>query len=318
MAGGVLSDPSELIWHDTASGRTERIPAPPGAYVDPNLSPDGRKVAVAPSYGAREQNIWVHDLARQTWTRVTGESPLDSFAPIWHPLDPDRLIFTANRRGDHPGSQDLMTVRADGSSPSELLYESHRPKYAASASAAAALVAFTEHSEHSFDIWLLDLGRGRPTARPFLQTRFQERSPALSSDGKWLAYDSNETGTNEVYVRPVSGEGKWQISNDGGARPRWTRDGHTIVYRRLRRSDETPGPDRMMAVDVRTSPSFRADAPRVIAEGTFSPGGTATPNYDLSADGRRLLLITRAPELPRLPIVVVENWCTELRQKVGR
>jgi serine/threonine-protein kinase len=318
MAGGVLSDPTEMIWYASGSGRTEGISAPPGAYVDPSLSADGRKVALAPSYGTREQNIWVHDFDRQTWTRVTGELPIESFAPVWHPLDPDRLIFTAIRRGSQDGAQDLMTIRADGSSPPELLYASARPKYASSSSAEAALVAFTELADHSFDIWLLDLRGTRPSARPFLQTRFNETSPSLSPDGRWVTYDSNETGSTQVYVRPISGNGKWQISTDGGARPRWTRDGRTIVYRRLRLSHEPPGPDRMVAVSVTTVPSFRPGLSQVIAKGTFSPGGTSTPNYDVSADGRRLLLITRPAELPRLPVVVVENWLSELRSKVPR
>jgi hypothetical protein len=133
-----------------------------------------------------------------------------------------------------------------------------------------------------------------------------------------VAYDSNESGDNQVYVRPVSGQGKWQIPADRGARPRWSRDGRTIVYRRLRRPEELAGPDLMMAVSVSADQSFAAGTARVMAEGNFSPGGTATPNYDIIPDGSRLPLITRPPEAPRLPLIVVENWFTELRPKVGQ
>jgi eukaryotic-like serine/threonine-protein kinase len=314
--GGVLTDPTEIAWRGASTtAANEAVAAPPGLYVDPSVSPDGRKLAMAPSYGPYQQDIWVHDFDRRTWTRVTSSPRMDC-APIWHPLDRDRLIYTTVPGGGRESGQDLMTIRADGGGPPELLYSTPRQKYAASSSAAAGLVAFSEVAD-SFDIWLLDV-TGKPTARPFLQTPFHETSPALSPDGRWIAYDSNESGVQEVYVRPLSGEGKWQISPAGGSRPRWSRDGGTIVYRRLRRWDEPQGPDRMMAVTVFTKASFAAGNPRVVAEGTFSPGGTATPNYDMSDDGSRLLLITRLPQHPRLPLIVVENWFAELRQRAGR
>ena len=135
--------------------------------------------------------------------------------------------------------------------------------YAASSSTAAGLVAFSELAD-SFDIWLLDV-RGRPLARPFLQTAFQETSPALSPDGRWMAYDSNESGVQEVYVRPLTGEGKWHIP-PMGARGRGGRATSTIARRRMRRFEEPPGPDRMMAVSVSATGSFTAGKPRVVAK----------------------------------------------------
>jgi eukaryotic-like serine/threonine-protein kinase len=317
--GGFLStNTTEFAWFDISPSRVERVPAPVGRYFDPVLSPDDRKLAVAPLYIAenygRHQDIWVHDFGRHTWTRVTN-SPWFNAAPVWHPLDPERLIYTTTRPG-RPG-RDLVTIRADGSDLPEVLFESERDKYVGSSAPAAGLIAFTELTRGGdFDIWLMDL-HGQPTARPFLQTAFNETTPALSPDGRWMAYDSNESGASEVYVRPLSGQGKWQLSNAGGERPRWSRDGRTIVYRRVWREGEPAGPDRMMAVAVSTEPSFVAATPRVVAEGAFAPGGIATANYDLSADGRRLLLITRSPETSRVPLVIVENWAEELRQKVG-
>ena len=313
--GGIVTDPTEIAWHGPiAAAADNAVRAPPGLYVDPSISADGRRLAVAPSYGPYQQDIWVHDFDRKTWTRVTSSARMDC-APIWHPLDRDRLIYTTIPADGRESGQDLMMIRADGSAPPELLYSSPRQKYAASSSTQAGLVAFSEVSD-SFDIGLLDV-KGKPTARPFLQTPVHETSPALSPDGRWMAYDSNESGVQEVYVRPLSGEGKWQLSHAGGARPRWSRDGRTIVYRRLRRWEEPAGPDRMMAVSVSAGTSFTAGKTWVVAEGTFSPGGTATPNYDVSDDGRRLLLITRPPQHPRLPMIVVDNWFTELRQTLG-
>jgi serine/threonine-protein kinase len=320
-AGPFRLDATDLAWLETSTARVERLPAADSLYVDPVLSPDGRKLAVAPqsfdptSLGGH-QDVWVHDFGRHTWTRVTSTGAVNA-APVWHPLEPERLVYSAS----HPPGKglDLFTIRADGSDSPRMLYESEYNKYAGSSAPAAGLVAFTERTPRGdFDIWLLDL-HGKPAARPFLQTPFNETTPALSPEGRWIAYDSdsNAAAGVEVYVRPVSGEGQWQISADGGDRPRWSRDGRTIVYRRLRREGEAAGADRMMAVTVATEPSFAAGAPRVVAEGSFSPGGTSTANYDVSADGRRLLLTYGAPDTARVPLVVVENWAEELRQKVG-
>jgi serine/threonine-protein kinase len=150
----------------------------------------------------------------------------------------------------------------------------------------------------------------KPDARPFAQTPFAEESPALSPDGQWLAYDSDESGRAEVYVRPVAAtDRRWQLSIDGGDRPRWSGDGRRIAFRSSR---------RMMAVDVATGASFAPGKPRRLFEGDFEPRGTATANYDLTADGRRLLMIKPAATSP-VPsrLVVVENWFAELREKLA-
>jgi len=318
-AGPFRFDATDLAWFEISSSRVESVPSADGLYIDPVLSPDDRKLAVAPLlFDATNfnghQDIWVHDFDRHTWTRVTS-TPAFNGAPVWHPLDPERLIYTANHPDQRGG--DLFTIRADGSDAPQVLYQSEYNKFAGSSAPAAGLVAFSEMAPAGdFDIWLLDL-HGTPKARPFLQTAFNETTPALSPDGRWIAYDSDDSGGVEVYVRPLSEKGRWQISNTGGDRPRWSRDGRTIVYRRVRREGEAAAPDRMMAVTVATEPSFTAGTPRVVAEGSFSPGGTSTANYDVSADGRRLLLISGAPEATRVPLVIVENWAEELRQKVG-
>lgn len=310
--GGMLSPRTEIVWLE--NGRAVPVATSPGHYIDPSLSADGRRLAVAPQYGVQGQEVWLHDFARGLWTRLTTNPRFDG-APVWHPGDENQVIYTAQRPGRSAG--DLMAIRADGSGVPELLYESPSWKYATSSAPGARLLAFVKMEAGTGDIWLLDL-RDKPAARPFLETRFSEVSPALSPDGRWLAYESNESGEPQVYVRPLSGDGKWQVSPDGGDRPRWSRDGHRIVYRRWKREAESGAPMRMIAVEVTTSPSFAAGKSQVLAEGDFAPGGPATPNYDISADGRRVLLIRPAPDQPRVPLVVIENWFTELRQKVGR
>jgi serine/threonine-protein kinase len=198
---------------------------------------------------------------------------------------------------------------ADGSEIPEMLYASPHVIAAASAAPAAGLVAFLDRQlDARPDVWLLDL-RGKPAARPLVQTPAWDGSPALSPDGRWFAYESDESGRMEVYVRPIAGPPrKWLISPDGGDKPRWSRDGRRIVYRSGR---------RIFAVSVVAGASFTADRPQLLYEGPLAWGGSI-PNYDITADGRRLLLIKPAAEQPRFPLVVVENWFTEMRQKIGR
>jgi serine/threonine-protein kinase len=306
VPGGALGMRSQVVWIELPGGKRQTLEAPPGFYVDPTLSPDGRHLALAPNYGTH-QDIWVTDLARGTWTRATVNPRLDS-APVWRPDDPAAILFSMGRGGHQVF--DLFSVPADGSRAPELVYESNYYKYPNSSSAAARLVAFTEiRPDTKADVWLLDLG-GKPVARPFLRSPFWEGSAALSPDGAWLAYESDESGRREVYVRAVNGAaGRWQISSGGGDKPRWWRDESKIVYRSGR---------RMMAARVSANPSFAVGESRVLFEGDFEVGGPATPNYDIAPDGRRLVMIEPSPEQAPSHIVVVDNWFAELRQKVGR
>src|SRR6266571_4837554 len=219
-AGSFIQEWTELFW--VSGGADQPIAAPPGYYSDPKLSPDDRRLAVAPNYGSH-QDIWVHDFARGTWARVTTH-PGFSTGPIWHPSDPNRLVF-GSVRSDRPGSG-LFSMPADGSAPPELLYASPHVIAAASAAPAAGLVAFLDRQlDARPDVWLLDL-RGKPAARPLVQTPAWDGSPALSPDGRWFAYESDESGRMEVYVRPIEGPSrKWLISPDGGDKQRWSHDG---------------------------------------------------------------------------------------------
>lgn len=309
FAGTVMGDRTRMVWMDVPGKGRQDLDAPPGFYVDPVLSPDGRRLAVAPLYGTH-QDIWVSDMTRGSWTRLT-VGPRGGVAPVWRPADPGSILFSMVGRG---GSRvpDLFSVPADGSRAPELVYESPYAKFAASSSAAARLVAFTElRPDTRADIWLLDLG-GKPAARPFLQTPSWESTPALSPDGVWLAYESDESGRHEIYVRAVAGTGgKWQVSSGGGDRPRWSRDGREIVYRSA---------SKMMAARVTRGHSLTVDSPRVLFAGEFEQGGHLTANYDLTPDGSRFLMVepSHGPEPASSRLVVIDNWFAELRKKVGR
>ncbi len=144
--------------------------------------------------------------------------------------------------------------------------------------------------------------------RPFLQTRFNERAPMFSSDGHWLAYISDESGQDEIYVQPFPGPGgKWQISTEGGNQPVWARDGRELFYR---------NGDKMMALAVTTQPTFSAATPRLLFEGRYEPSFRGEANYDVSPDGQRFLMVKSMEQPTPTPLVVVLDWFTDLTRRV--
>ena len=159
-----------------------------------------------------------------------------------------------------------------------------------------------------FDILVLQAGDR--TARPFLRTPFNESTPRLSPDGRWLAYASDESGRQEIYVQPYPGPGgKWPISAEGGREPVWNRNGRELFYR---------SGDKMMAVDVATEPGFAAGKPRVLFEGPYEPTVFTVANYDVSPDGQRFLMLKRSEQAAAAPtqITLVLNWFEELKRRV--
>jgi hypothetical protein len=150
---------------------------------------------------------------------------------------------------------------------------------------------------------------GDHKAQPFLQTPFTETAPVFSPDGHWLAYMSNESGRNEVYVQPYPGPGrKYQISTEGGTEPVWNRNGRELFYRQG---------NNMMAVDIATRPSFAVGKARMLFEGQYLPTRQTIPNYDVSPNGQRFLMVKKiGKEKTATQIVVIQNWFEELKQKV--
>jgi eukaryotic-like serine/threonine-protein kinase len=158
------------------------------------------------------------------------------------------------------------------------------------------------------DIWVLRLSDRK--AQPFLRTPFDEGAPRFSPDGHWMAYCSNESGRYEVYVQPFPGPGgKWQISTEGGTEPVWNRNGRELFYR---------SGDKMIAVEITTQPNFSVGKPQLLFEGPYVLGVSGPfPNYDVSPDGQRFLMLKPAEqEQAATQINVVLNWFEELKQKV--
>jgi serine/threonine-protein kinase len=168
--------------------------------------------------------------------------------------------------------------------------------------------AFTEADPATgLDIWVLRL-QGDRKPRPFLQTPSNEYKPVFSPDGRWVAYGSDETGRQEIYVRPFPGPGgKMQISTDGGTEPMWARNGRELFYR---------NGDKMMVTAVETRPVFAAAKPKLLFEGHYGTGiGGFEPDYDVSPDGQKFLMIKASEqESAATQLNVVLNWSDELHR----
>jgi Tol biopolymer transport system component len=262
--------------------------------------------------GITEQGaqLWLYDLSRETLTRLTFEGNVNGF-PAWTP-DGKRIAFSSNKEGP----TNIFWQLADGSGGLERLTTSEYINTPVSWSPDGQLLAFHENNPTTQrDIWVLPLGD--PSAgpgqvrktQPFLRTRFDEGAPRFSPDGHWLAYISDESGRYEIYVQSFPGPGgKRQISTEGGTEPVWNRNGRELFYR---------SGDKMMAVDIATQPSFAAGTPRLLFEGQYVPAPGASPNYDVSPDGQRFLMLKPIEQAAGpTQINVVLNWFEELKQKV--
>jgi hypothetical protein len=162
------------------------------------------------------------------------------------------------------------------------------------------------------DIMIATLGA--PTEiRPLIQTNFQEFSPAISPDGRWIAYDSNESGRAEVYVRPFPAidQARWQVSVNGGIEPRWSPDGRELFFV----NDSGPGPRFFWAVSVKPADGFAAGAPFEVAR--LQNRGSA--GYDIARDGRLLVHVptVTSPVSERSQLLVVQNWFEELKARMA-
>ena len=286
-----------LVWVNQ-KGAVEPLGAPPGHYFSPRFSPDGQRVVVS-IFSGGQWDIWVYDIRRDTLTRLTFER---GRAPLWTP-DGKRVTFQSTRFGP----RNLFWKPADGTGAEELLLESELPHMAHSWSPDGKVLAFSEIlPSTNADIWVLPL-EGERKPQLFLRTPFTETGPVFSPDGHWLAYRSNESGQDEIYVQPFPSTGaKWQISTKGGEEAVWAPSGRELFYR---------NGNQMMAVDITTEPTFTHGTPKLLFEGEyFSYGPRAV--YDVAPDGQRFLMIKESEQVSSTQIHVVLNWFEELKRLV--
>ncbi len=293
---GAEANHLSMIWV-ARNGTEQRLPAPPRNYVMPRVSPDGQHVAAG--IEGSDSQVWIYDLGRETLTRLTFEGT-GNIDPIWTP-NGKRVVFKGNQNR-------LLWQPADGSGPAEELTKDELSpnNIPGSFSPDGQVLAFAELNP-SINLYTLPLKDGNP--QPFVRTPSNATAPRFSPDGHFIAYASDESGRYEIFVRPYPGPGgKWQISTDGGTEPVWNPKGRELFYR---------SGNKMMAVEVTTQVTFLAGKPKTLFEGSYVPTPRSFPNYDVSPDGQRFLML-KANEQSQAPtqINVVQNWFEELKQKV--
>jgi serine/threonine-protein kinase len=222
LTGQSVGARNSLVWADP-QGKTTPLSATKREFQSPaRLSPDGRRIAVSIVTDGNN-DIWIQDLERDTLTRLTFNEGRDLF-PVWS-HDGHDVYFTTNR----DGKWSIMRKHADGTGDEEIVLSGDVEMDAYSASPDGSLLGY-HLSAANGDPWLLPL-QGERKPRPLFTSNSSEGDPVFSSDGKWITYDSDESGRWEVYVRPSSGEGsRWQVSAHGGEFARWSKDGATIYY----------------------------------------------------------------------------------------
>jgi serine/threonine protein kinase/Tol biopolymer transport system component len=309
-----------LVWVDR-KGREAPISAPPRVYAQPRLSPDGTRVALA--IRDQEMDIWIWDLSRETLTRLTFDPGIDQ-RPVWTP-DGQRIVFASQ----HDGVFNLFAQAADGTGTVERLTASPNSQAPAFVAPDGSGIMGVEISPNTVsDIAWFPLashlsgsglraasGSSRSPVEPLIRTTASEQNPEISPDGRYIAYQSNETGRDEIYVRPFPRvtDGRWQVTTGGGTRPAWARNGGELFYLDLANT--------LTAVRVRTSGvTFAAGNPTKVFDATFARPLNDPRTYDVSPDGQRFLMIKENvaanQNTTRAGIVVVLNWFEELKAKV--
>jgi eukaryotic-like serine/threonine-protein kinase len=295
---------TRLTWFDRTGRQLESV-GPPGRYRNPALSPDEQRVAVARiDRETGEPDIWLIELTRGVTSRFTSHPSRDDM-PIWS-RDGRRIAFKTSR----DRLESLYQKASSGHGPDEPLAAVTQFSLAPMDWSGDGFLIYGADdgtSRFSNDLWRLPLSGDRKPI-PFLRTRFNETQGQLSPDGRWIAYVSNDSGSNEINISPFpSGEGKWPISTNGGVEPRWRGDGKEIFFVALDGS--------LMAVPVTTGSTVQASSPaQLFQTGMSGALSVYTRNqYVSTADGQRFL-IDHQPRgrAPSSSVTVVVNWMAAL------
>jgi Tol biopolymer transport system component len=288
-------------------GKETPLPLPVRSYLFPRVSPDGRQIAF--EVEGVNHDLYLYDPDRDVTTKLTTDGV--SHAPVWTP-DGKHIAF----RSWKAGTMTMWWMPADRSGPEERLTTVGARQSLVSFSPDGRYAAFNQMDTDGTgtNTYVLPM-EGDRTPQPFIKSQFTDGSARFSPDGKWVAYCTNESKRNEVYVQAWPKGAKIQISSEGGTDPIWSRDGKELIYR---------NEDKMMVVAVSLAGNkFQAGKPRLLWEGQYShgmssscgPPGTTEANYDVTGDGRRFL---RVKDLDQdaisTRIVVVLNFAEELKR----
>jgi Tol biopolymer transport system component len=287
-------------------GGTTKLIEEAGSYANPRLSPDGKRLSLTVLKDGNF-DIWVYDLERGVPTRLTFDDAPET-EQVWSP-DGRFLAFSSGRAG----ADNLYRKRADGSGEEERLTTSDNPMWPNAWSGDGRSIAISAMGPNgNFDVTMLSLADKK--LEPVVNSNFREADPAISPDSRWLAYSSNESGRLEVYVRPYpTGAGRWQVSDNGGAFPRWSGSGRELFYR---------VDDGLMAASIEAAgDSLRTGKPTRLFTGAFrggttgiAIGGNTFADYDVSADGQRFVMFptSDADSTGRGIVTLVTPWFDEL------
>jgi serine/threonine-protein kinase len=297
-----------LTWVDR-KGIEQPIGAPPAAYARGRVSPDGKRIAL--QVADKGVAVWTWDFGTEKLTRLTFDAA-GSFNPLWTP-DGRQIIFGSPREG--PNRSNIFRIWADGTGVEERLTTGGRGQRVNAISPDAKRLVFEELTAAAgYDLMVLGLANG--TVEPLLATPFDERNAALSPDGRWMAYESNESGQSEIYVRafPNVADARYQISNGGGRSPAWGGDGRELFY--VNNSSVAAVPVTLKPVFGAGNPTKLFEARSMILDGRFNGSGTIRI-YDVSRDGRFLMIKenTAVDQQAASRMIVVQNWLEELKRR---
>jgi len=283
-----------VVWVD-ATGREQLLPLEPMAYTRAAVSPDGSRIALAVA-GSEMRDLWLYTVARSTLTRLTFDDAVET-APVWTP-DGHRVLYRSSRDGDG-----IYIVGAEGAASALRVTEApagtlHTPYDVTPDGRQVLFTAFRTDRDQGTGMAPID-SRGAITW--LVDGPFAELRPRLSPDGRWMAYQSDETGRFEIYVRPFPQimSARWQVSTAGGVSPVWRRDGRELLYYQ---------DGAILRVPVGGSTAFRAGTPvRVLR--VDLPADRLGPSFDVSPDGRRFLIVKPEEGGGAIgPLMVVEHW----------
>jgi len=314
-SGPAASVRGEFVWVTREGVVTPVDPSwtfnPGGGNVAWSLSPDGRRLAFRDMDGGDGGEVWIKEMDQGPLSRLTFSPSADGF-PIWSP-DGQTVLFISDRQG---AGVDIWQRRADGTGEDRLYLDTERNVVELAASPGSPWIVFRAASPPSRDILAQRPAEDREAAQLLVSTEFDEVSPALSPDGRWLAYTSFETGGPQVYVRPFPDvdQGRWQISAGvGGFAPMWSHSGSELFY---------ASANGWIAARVETGSGFRVASTREIRwPSPVPPVATTVAGgwYALSADDQRILAVRQATQgveevVPEL--ILVQNFFGELQARV--
>lgn len=292
-----------LAWVDR-SGREEQLPIAPAPFTHVAVSPDGTTLAL--SSGAPDGGVFVYAMAAGTLTRVAS-SDVTHAAPVWTP-DGQHLLVRSDRAGGG-----LFRVRADGAGAPVRLTTAGDAVQTPNAVTPDGRTLLATLTRGDRDQGIAAVRLDAPYEQEMLlDGRGAELQPALAPDGRWLAYQSDESGRFEVYVRPYPDvhRRRWQVSTSGGTSPRWTRDGRELLYHH---------DGAILRATIQTTPAFRAGTPaRVVPVGLERDD--RGPRFELSPDGQRFLVLRPAEgagaEHGAAHFTIVRHWPGALRARL--